>query len=183
MINHITAIFTGGIHRGVVTCLYFCNWEVKLNFLGRFVLFRFWRKEWSLTRNTASSGWMCCRLWCWQKTLWVDRAPRRDAWWCLWLCVSALSWYVGSSVLFPFFYFIWFLAWRWNLSLSPRKLSKMRSCFHCSLCWRSWIWLASWVRGRRFFSYHFLSIWAKYPVSTRHNPSAKSWQSDEPRRR
>lgn len=84
---------------------------------------------------------------------------------------------------FLFFNFIWFLAWRWNLSLSPRKLSKMRSCFHCSLCWRSWIWLASWVRGRSFFSYHFLSIWAKYPVSARHNPSAKSWQSDEPRRR
>ena len=52
---------------------------------------------------------------------------------------------------FLFIYFIWFLAWCWNLSLSFRKLSKMRSCFHCSLCWRSWIWLASWVRGRRFF--------------------------------
>lgn len=101
---------------------------------------------------------MCCRLWCWQKTLWVDRAPRRDVWWCLWLCVSALSWYVGRSVLFPVFYFIWFLAWRWNLSLSPRKLSKMRSCFHCSLCWRSWIWLASWVRGRRFFLTIFYQV-------------------------
>lgn len=44
---------------------------------------------------------------------------------------------VVDGVLLSPFFFIWFSAWHWNLSLSGRKRSKTRSCFRCSLCWRS----------------------------------------------
>lgn len=58
----------------------------------------------------------------------------------------------------------------------------MRSCFHYCLCWRSWIWLVSWVRGWSFISFSMISkiysqcmkqsvfvSYAKYPPSTEEN--------------
>ena len=128
-----------------------------------------WRKGWSLTGSTVSSDWMCCPLWCWQKMPSMDPAQKSAALWCLWLCASARSWYVGGktvngiqTLLFPSYYFC-LLAWHWHQSLAPsRKRSKTRSCSRCSLCWRSWIWSVSCVRGVVSF---FFFWWAtKFPV-------------------